>query len=278
MQADEHRFDAAVATADAAAAAAAAAHAIAATSAATAAAAARPPGMVARAGDIILVALDGHFEPVKGIVWSCNEKQLEIEFDVDETRDLIERDSFDIVKVTRGLELREASERNMNFKRAEELLEWEDEHLSGSNKKKKGVFIYLPQPSREILPNPAEHPDLYDYLIIEIGSGGGSFALCIFKTGKGKVGVYTIDWDDRRFAHLKQDFRKLKWESLLCIFPKLIHVHFTWDCKANSSAGQQHELPCLFILHTKPTTRIIGHTAKVRSSRACTRTRNASRI
>ena len=96
-----------------------------------------------------------------------------IEFDVDETRDLIERDSFDIVKVTRGLELREASERNMNFKRAEERLEWEDEHLSGSNKKKKGVFIYLPQPSREILPNPAEHPDLYDYLIIEIGSGGG---------------------------------------------------------------------------------------------------------
>ena len=30
--------------------------------------------------------------------------QLEIEFDVDEARDLIERDSFDIVKVTRGLE------------------------------------------------------------------------------------------------------------------------------------------------------------------------------
>jgi len=85
-------------------------------------AAARPPGMVARAGDIVLVALDGHFEPVKGIVWSCNESQLEIEFDVDETRDLIERDSF-----------------------------------------------------REILPNPAEHPDLYDYSIIEIGSGGGSF-------------------------------------------------------------------------------------------------------
>ena len=58
--------------------------------------------------------------------------QLEIEFDVDEARDLIERDSFDIVKVTRGLELREASERNINFKRAEELLEWEDEHLSGT--------------------------------------------------------------------------------------------------------------------------------------------------
>ena len=67
-------------------------------------------------------------------------------------------------------------------------------------------------------------------MIIEIGSGGGSFALCIFKTGKGKVGVYTIDWDDRRVAHLKQDFRQLKWESLLSIFPKLIHVHFTWDC------------------------------------------------
>ena len=55
--------------------------------------------------------------------------------------------------------------------------------------------------------------------------------------GKFKVEVYTIDWNEHRNAHLVMDMRELDFKSLLNMFPNLVHVHFTWDCKANSSAG-----------------------------------------
>ena len=110
----------------------------------------------------------------------------------------------------------------------------ENEILLGTKKKRNGQRINPPQPPRDELPNPAESPDEFDHIITEVGSGSGTFALAVYHTDKGKVGVYTTDWDDDRFAHLKQDLRFLNFSSLLKIFPKLRHVHFTWDCKSNS--------------------------------------------
>ena len=50
--------------------------------------------------------------------------------------------------------------------------------------------------------------------------------------------MYTIDWARHRNAHLCKDIRELDMEAMLNMFgSKLIHWHFTWDCKPNSMAG-----------------------------------------
>ena len=49
--------------------------------------------------------------------------------------------------------------------------------------------------------------------------------------------ITPLDWNEHRDAHLVRDMRGLDFKSLLNMFPKLAHVHFTWGCKANSSAG-----------------------------------------
>ncbi|EGB04101.1 hypothetical protein AURANDRAFT_67506 [Aureococcus anophagefferens] len=195
-------------------------------------------GALASQGDFVAVELNGYKAPVNALVVREDAKEVVVEFEADRVRAVYDRDSQDIVALTKT-EQKQSEELRHVHERAQHLVEYFDERLSGGKRKKAGVSVFPPQVGRDKLPNPADAPRLYKYIVIEVGSGSAALAQAIFIKGNGLIGVYTIDWDDRRFAHLKEDLRNLDFSKLLTMFPQLIHVHCTWDCKANSPAGQQ---------------------------------------
>jgi hypothetical protein len=226
-------------------------------------------------GDWVTVRLNGHKDPVLALVVGESEEDFIVEYESDRVKEVYERSSDEILTSKRGIEQPSmAGKRELDESRQEQI-EWKNEILSGTKRKRNGQPINPPQPPRDELPNPSESPDEFDHIIIEVGSGSGTFALAVYHTGKGKVGVYTIDWDDDRFAHLKQDLRFLNFHSLLKIFPNLRHVHFTWDCKSNSPAGSQPAAQCPFGAKATQNMRIVGPTAPRQSPRA-SRTRRSA--
>jgi len=97
-----------------------------------------------------------------------------------------------------------------------------------------------PQTTREFLPNPADAPESHKHIFVELGSGAANLSSAVWHTSQNLVGCYTVDWNQARNAHLCMDIRELRALHLFKQFKNIRHIHFTWDCKANCPAGQQH--------------------------------------
>ena len=190
-----------------------------------------------RAGGHVWIQLDGYDNLSEATVVDEENENILVEFVVDKTDDWYPRIHLDIMIVIKAAQQGHDEKRRTETTRASEELDRRNASLSHKQGKRNGRLLCKPQPGRDIFPNPAERPNLYDHVIIECGSGTANLGFKIYQMGKSKVGVYTIDWNEHRNAHLVRDMRELDFKSLLNMFPNLVHVHFTWDCKANSSAG-----------------------------------------
>ena len=189
-------------------------------------------------GDIVYVILDGYEQASEAVVVDEENGEIKVKFMADDAEDRYQVDHADIERVIKGApQGSDAKRQREEHKQAREELEETNATLSHRNGKWKGEPLCKPQPNLDLFPTPAACPSKYEYIVIECGSGTASLGFRIYQMGKFKVGVYTIDWDAKRNAHLVKDIRELDFRSLLKMFPKLIHVHFTWDCKANSAAG-----------------------------------------
>ena len=188
-------------------------------------------------GDTVWIQLDWYDNLSEATVVDEENENIHVEFVVDKTDDWYPRIHLDIVIVIKAAQQGHDEKRRTETTRASDELDRRNASLSHKQGKRNGRLLCKPQPGRDIFPNPAERPNLYDHVIIECGSGTANLGFKIYQMGKSKVGVYTIDWNEHRNAHLVRDMRDLDFKSLLNMFPKLVHVHFTWDCKANSSAG-----------------------------------------
>jgi hypothetical protein len=62
------------------------------------------------------------------------------------------------------------------------------------------------------------------YIIIEVGSGSGTFALAVYHTGKGKVGVYTIDCGARVRRRLLEELVGLVGEEARAVEPPRVEA------------------------------------------------------
>ena len=194
--------------------------------------------MIPALGDVIYVDLDGYGQASEATVVDENNGQICVKFVADDVEHRYPVDDIDIIRVIEGApQGSDAKMKREEHKRAREELEEKNAALSHRKGRRKGELLCKPQPNRDVFPNPAACPERYDWIVIECGSGTANLGFRIYEMGKFKVGVYTVDWDAERNAHLVKDIRELNFRSLLKMFPKLIHVHFTWDCKSNSPAG-----------------------------------------
>ena len=194
--------------------------------------------MIPTIGDMVYVNLDGYEQASEAIVVDEENGEINVMFMADDAEDRYPANHADIKRVIKGApQGSDAKRQREEHKQAREELEETNATLSHRNGNWKGEPLCKPQPNLDVFPTPAACPSMYEYIVIECGSGTASLGFRIYQMGKFKVGVLTIDWDAERNAHLVKDIRELDFRSLLKMFPKLIHVHFTWDCKANSAAG-----------------------------------------
>ena len=194
--------------------------------------------MIPAPGDVVYVDLDGYGQASEATVVDEENGEIDVKFVADDVEHRYPVDHADIMTVIKGApQGSDAKRQREEHKRAREELEEKNAALSHRKGRRKGELLCKPQPDRDVFPTPAACPEKYDHIVIECGSGTANPGFYIYQMGKFKVGVYTVDWDAERNAHLVKDIRELNFRSLLKMFPKLIHVHFTWDCKSNSPAG-----------------------------------------
>ena len=181
-------------------------------------------------GDKLKILLEGYQHPAAARVVSREDDKIVVRFDVDNVEQQYSIFSPDLTSLVilptrqQDLALREEHE-DTNL-----ALFLRDAALSTPKKPN-------PQPPLSQFPSPAEYPRKYDYIILEIGSGTAKFGFTCYCLGGKKVGVYTIDICKEREPHLCIDLKELDPKEIVEMFPKLVHVHITWDCKANSIAG-----------------------------------------
>ena len=194
--------------------------------------------MIPAPGDTVYVDLNGYGQASEATVVDEENGEIDVKFVADDVEHRYPVDHADIMRVIKGApQGSDAKRQREEHKRAREELEEKNAALSHRKGRRKGELLCKPQPDRDVFPTPAACPEKYDHIVIECGSGTANLGFHIYQMGKFKVGVYTVDWDAERNAHLVKDIRGLNFRSLLKMFPKLIHVHFTWDCKSNSPAG-----------------------------------------
>ena len=113
-------------------------------------------------GDTVWIQLDGYDNLSEATVVDEENENIHVEFVVDKTDDWYPRIHLDIMIVIKAAQQGHDEKRRTETTRASEELDRKNASLSHKNGKRNGRLLCKPQPDRDVFPNPAERPNLYD--------------------------------------------------------------------------------------------------------------------